>query len=186
MRSIPGLVTIRPADANEATAAWRVALERREGPTALALSRQSLPILEATADKAGRGVARGGYILADPASGEPQLMLIATGSEVALCVAASQQLATQGIATRVVSLPSWELFEMQPQKYRQTVLPATIGARLAVEAGVTLGWHRYVGDAGDVLGIDGFGGSAPYEDLAASFGFTVDRVVERARRLLES
>jgi transketolase len=186
MRSIPGLVTIRPADANETVAAWRLAVERREGPTALALSRQRLPILEATADKAGPGVARGGYVLADPASGEAQLILIATGSEVGLCVAAGERLTGEGVAVRVVSLPSWELFEEQSPEYRRTVLPPTIDARLAVEAGVTLGWHRYVGDAGDVLGIDGFGGSAPYKDLAAHFGFTVDNVVQRARRLLES
>lgn len=186
LRSIPGLVTIRPADANETVAAWRVAIERTAGPTALALSRQSLPILEATADQARDGVARGGYVVSDPPAGEPQVILIATGSEVSLCLDASEKLADEGIAARVVSLPSWELFEEQTREYRDSVLPPSIPLRLAVEAGVTLGWRRYVGDAGDILGIDGFGGSAPYRDLATDFGFTVANVVERTRRLVES
>jgi transketolase len=185
MRSIPGLTTIRPADANETVAAWRVAIEKSDGPTALALSRQSLPILDGTADKAGEGVAHGGYVLADPPTGEPRAILIASGSEVALCVAAQEQLAAAGIAVRVVSLPSWELFEAQSAAYRQAVLPSSIPHRLAVEAGVPLGWERYTGSDGDILGIDGFGGSAPYKDLADKYGFTVDNVVQRVLRLLE-
>jgi transketolase len=185
MRSIPGLTTIRPADANETVAAWRVAIEKSDGPTALALSRQSLPILDSTADKAREGVAHGGYVLVDPPTGEPQAILIASGSEVALCVAAQEQLAAAGIAVRVVSLPSWELFEAQSAAYRQSVLPPSIPQRLAVEAGVPLGWERYTGSDGDILGIDGFGSSAPYKDLAEKYGFTVDNVVQRVLRLLE-
>jgi transketolase len=186
LRAIPCLTTIRPADANETVAAWRVAIERLGGPTALALSRQSLPILAGTAEKASAGVARGGYVLSDPPDGDPQAILIASGSEVALCVAAQQQLADAQIAVRVVSLPSWELFEAQSEEYRQSVLPRSISRRLAVEAGVSLGWERYTGGAGDILGIDGFGGSAPYQDLANKYGFTVDNVVRRARRLIEA
>ena len=185
LRSIPGLVTLRPADGNETVAAWRVAIERTEGPTALALSRQSLPILAGTDERASAGVARGGYVVADPPTGDPQAILIASGSEVALCVAAQERLAESGLAVRVVSLPSWELFEDQSEDYRQSVLPASISRRLAVEAGVALGWERYTGSTGDILAIDGFGASAPYEDLAASYGFTVDNVVARARQLIE-
>jgi len=186
LRSIPGLTTIRPADANETVAAWKVAIEQMGGPTALVLSRQSLPILTGTAAKAGAGVGRGGYVLADPPTGDPRAILIASGSEVALCVAAQQQLAESGIAVRVVSLPSWELFETQTDAYRQSVLPPSIPQRLAVEAGVPLGWERYTGSAGDILGIDGFGGSAPYKDLANKYGFTVDNVTQRLLRLLEA
>jgi transketolase len=145
-----------------------------------------LPILAGTAARASVGVARGGYVLADPPGGDPQAILIASGSEVALCVAAQEQLAEARIAVRVVSLPSWELFEAQSEEYRQSVLPTSIPRRLAVEAGVPLGWERYTGSAGDILGIDGFGGSAPYKDLAIKYGFTVDNVVQRARRLIEA
>jgi transketolase len=185
MRSIPGLVTIRPADANETVAAWRVAIERQDGPTALALSRQSLPILAAAEDKAGEGVARGGYVLADPTDGVPQAILIATGSEVSLAIQSMEALAASGIRVRVVSLPSWELFEAQSPEYRQSVLPDSVSKRLAIEAGSPIGWDRYIGDDGNLLAVDGFGASAPFKDLASSYGFTVEGVIQRVRWLLE-
>ena len=185
MRAIPGLTTIRPADANETTAAWKVAIERLEGPTALALSRQSLPVLSGSSERAKEGVSRGGYILIDPPTGSPQAILIASGSEVALAVAAQEQLAESGVAIRVVSMPSWELFEAQDQEYRQSVLPNSIHQRLAIEAGSPIGWERYAGTQGDILAIEGFGHSAPYKDLVERYGFTVNNVVQRTLGLLE-
>jgi len=183
LRAIPGLVVIRPADANETSEAWRVALERTEGPTALLFSRQGLPVLEETCNRAAEGLARGGYRLVD-STGDPDLVLIASGAEVALAVAAARTLGDTGRAVRVVSMPSWELFASQPEDYRAQVLGE--GApRLAVEAGVTLGWHRWVGDSGDVVGIDRFGASAPGRVVAENLGLTVSAVVERAERLLE-
>ena len=145
-----------------------------------------MPVLDGTAEKAREGVARGGYVLADPPAGDPQAILIASGSEVALCVAAQQQLAESGIAVRVVSLPSWELFEAQDRRVPSVGVAASIPQRLAVEAGVPLGWERYTGNDGDILGIDGFGGSAPYKDLAEKYGFTVDNVVQRVLRLIKA
>ncbi|NLE45838.1 MAG: transketolase [Chloroflexi bacterium] len=183
LRVIPNLVVIRPADANETAAAWQVALERRDGPTALALTRQSLPVMDESRRDAAETVARGAYILAD-ASGTPDVILIATGSEVALALAARDLLTQQGIAVRVVSMPSMELFDAQPQSYRDGVLPPDVTARMGIEAGVTSVWHKYVGTAGDVLGIDRFGASAPYKDLMKKFGFTPEAVAERALRLL--
>jgi len=182
LRAMPNLVVVRPADANETSEAWRVALERTEGPTALLLSRQGLPVLEETCGGAAEGVARGGYLLVD-CGDDPELVLIATGAEVALAVAAGRELAAAGRAVRVVSMPSWELFEIQPRDYRERLLPNEV-PRLAVEAGVTLGWHRWVGDRGDVLGLDRFGASAPGKVVAERFGLTVGAVVERAERLL--
>ena len=180
LRAIPGLTVFRPADANETAAAWRWIIEHRDGPVALLLSRQKLPILPGVR---AEGVARGGYVLAD--AGEPRLILIATGSEVALALAAQQRLAEEGVAARVVSLPSWERFEAQPQEYRDAVLPPQVTARLAIEAGVSLGWERYVGPQGAVLGQDRFGASAPYQVLAEKFGFTVEEVVARGKRLVD-
>jgi transketolase len=176
LRAIPNLVVIRPCDGNETAAAWRVALERRDGPTALALTRQKLPVL---ADTNAEGVARGAYVLAD-APGTPDVLLIATGSEVHLALEARELLAEQGVAARVVSMPSWELFNAQPASYREAVLSPQVTARLAIEAGVTMGWARYVGPAGEVLGLDRFGASAPYKVLLGKFGFTAEAVVERA------
>ncbi len=186
LRAIPGLTVIRPADANETAAAWKVALERQDGPTALALSRQSLPVIQQDPEQAAQGVARGAYVVADPTEGEPQLVLIATGSEVSLALGAHALLADQGIAARVVSLPSWELFDAQDRDYQESVLPPGLTKRLAVEAGTTLGWERYVGNEGDVIGIDGFGTSAPHQAIAEHFGLTPEAVAERARALLES
>ena len=183
LRAIPNLTLVRPADANETAVAWRVAVENRRGPTAIALTRQGLPVLAETRERRD-GVLRGGYVLSDP-SETPQLILIATGSEVSLALQASQQLGADGIPTRVVSLPSWELFEAQDETYRNEVLPPEMDRRLAIEAGSPLGWDRYVGPRGDILAMTGFGGSAPYKDLAQKFGFTVENVVARAKRLVE-
>jgi len=186
LRAIPGLTLIRPADANETAAAWRVAIERQDGPTALALSRQKLPIIQQTPERALEGVARGAYVVADPPEGEPQLALIASGSEVSLALGAHALLAAQGIAARVVSLPSWELFDAQDRDYQESVLPPGLTKRLAVEAGTTLGWERYVGNEGDIIGIDGFGTSAPYQAVAEHFGLTPEAVAARAKSLLDS
>jgi transketolase len=184
VRAIPNLVVIRPADANESVAAWRVAMERAHGPTALIFSRQKLPVLEQTAAAGAEGVAKGAYILADAEGGAPEIILLATGSEVALAVAARGELAKQGVRARVVSFPSWELFEAQPQAYRDSVLPPDMRARLSIEAGVGQGWHRWVGDAGDIMSIEKFGASAPYKEIYKHYGLTVGDAVERALRLL--
>ncbi len=183
LRAIPNLVLIRPADGNETAAAWRVALERRDGPTALALTRQKLPVLFETTHNPAEKVTRGAYVLAD-SSGIPSVLLIASGSEVHLALEARDLLAQKGIAVRVVSMPSWELFDAQPTSYREAVLPPQVTARLAIEAGVTQGWAKYVGLAGDVMGLDRFGASAPYKVLMEKFGFTAEAVVERVLRLL--
>ncbi len=185
LRAIPNLTVIRPGDANETAIAWQVALERRDGPTALALSRQKLPVLAATANRAGEGVQRGGYVLADPDEVAPRAILIASGSELSLAMAAHRQLAEEGLPTRVVSLPSWELFDGQGPAYRNRVLPAKIGKRIAIEAGVPLGWERYVGRKGSVMGVDRFGASAPAAELAEEYLLTVEEVVRRTRQLME-
>ncbi len=184
LRAIPGLVTLRPADACETAAAWRVALERREGPTALALSRQKLPILAETAERAADGVPRGGYVLWESPGRATRLLWISTGSEVHLAVAAARKLAAEGIGSRVVSLPSWELFARQPEAYREAVLPSSFSARIAIEAASPFGWERFTGPDGRILALEGFGASAPAEALAAHFGFTVERAIEAARELL--
>ncbi|MFB6553772.1 transketolase [Streptomyces sp. NPDC056405] len=185
LRAMPGLVTIRPADANEATEAWRVALTRTDGPTALALTRQALPTLDRKNYAPASGLALGGYVLADPVDRNPDILLIATGSEVHLALEAHHELAAEGIAARVVSLPSWELFERQPREYQEAVLPPAITARVAVELGVTLGWDRYVGRRGTIIGIDDFGASGPMTEVLSRFGFTTDAVVQAAREQLD-
>jgi transketolase len=184
LRAIPRLVLIRPGDANETAVAWSIAIETRNRPVALALSRQNVPTLDRTKYTAAAGVRRGAYVLADPPQGKPDLILIGTGSELSLVVAAREKLLEQKINARVVSMPSWEIFDEQPQEYREFVLPPDIRARLAVEAALPLGWHRYVGDAGDVLAIERFGASAPGSIVMEKFGFTVDHVVERARSVM--
>jgi transketolase len=186
LRAIPNLIVIRPGDANETAAAWRVAIETRDRPVALILTRQSVPTLDRTEFSAADGLQRGGYILADAPNGHPDLILIASGSEVPLIVEARQKLLEQQYQVRIVSMPSWELFEAQPQEYRNTVLPAAVGARLAVEAGVSQGWSRYVGNHGDVLAVDRFGASAPGEIVMREYGFTVANVCRRALALLET
>jgi transketolase len=184
LRSVPNLIVIRPGDANETATAWRVALETRRQPVALVLTRQDVPTLDRTQFASADGLRRGAYILADAPGGKPDLILIATGSEVALVVAAREKLLIRNLAVRIVSLPSWELFEAQPREYRDAVLPPSIGARLAVEAGVSQGWHRYVGDRGDVLAVDRFGASAPGSVMLREYGFTVDNVCARGLALL--
>ncbi len=184
LRAIPQLLVIRPADANETVVAWQVALAERQRPTALALSRQNLPIVDRNRYGAAEGVARGAYVLA-PEEGTLQVVLIASGSEVTLILKARETLQQQGIATRVVSLPCWELFDEQPQAYRHEVLPPSCSVRLAVEAASAFGWERYVGEGGGILAMDGFGASAPAEQLMEHFGFTGDQVVIRVRQLLE-
>ena len=183
LRAVPDLVVIRPADANETAAAWRVALERRDGPTALILTRQKVPILAETAGDPAETVARGAYVLADAPS-TPDVILVASGSEVHLALEARNLLAQKRIAVRVVSMPSWKFFDSQPVSYRESVLPPQVTARLAIEAGVSLGWTRYVGSAGDVMGLNHFGASAPYGTLIENFGFTPEKVAERTLRLL--
>jgi transketolase len=184
LRAIPNLTLIRPADANETAVAWRVAIETREKPVLLALSRQNLPTLDRNRYASADGARRGAYVLDDAKDGKPELILIATGSEVGLIAQAADTLRGDGVAVRVVSMPSWDLFEAQPASYREEVLPPAVTKRLAVEAGATQGWDRYVGASGDVLGIDHFGASAPAEVLLKEFGFTVDNVVKRAKALL--
>lgn len=184
LRAIPNLVVIRPCDANETAEAWRAALRRRDGPTALALTRQTLPILDRSSMAGAENLARGAYILREAPGGSPDLILIATGSEVHLALAAQEGLAARGVRARVVSMPSWELFEAQPQEYRAAVLPPTV-PRIAIEAASPMGWERYVGPKGAIIGIQRFGASAPYKVLMEKFGFTPSAVVERALALLE-
>jgi transketolase len=184
LRAIPNLVVIRPADPAETVVAWRVALERTDGPTALSLTRQKVPHLEHAGSAAAEGVARGGYVLADLGGGTPELILIATGSEVHVTLEAGRRLAAEGTPTRVVSLPSWELFESQPAAYRQEILPRRVKARVAVEAASPVGWERYVGTEGAIIGLDRFGASAPGETALHELGFNVDNVMRTARRVL--
>ena len=184
LRAIPGLTTIRPADANEVVEAWRVIMQLRHEPVALVLTRQALPTFDRSKVAPAAGVARGAYVLADPPDGAPQVLLLATGSEVSLCVAARDQLARDGIRARVVSMPSWELFEKQPREYREDVLPPTVTARVSVEQAGTLGWSRYVGPGGICLGMKTFGASAPLQQLQQKFGFTAERVAAAARQVL--
>lgn len=185
LRAMPGLTILRPADAVETNEAWKYAVSRTDEPVVLVLTRQNLPVLSETLEKAADGVAKGGYVLADAPSGKPQLILIATGSEVSLVMQAREALLARGIETRVVSMPSWNLFERQPQSYRDGVLPADVKARLAVEMGSPLGWERYTGDGGKVLGINQFGASAPGDRIIKEYGFTVENVVAEAEKLLK-
>jgi transketolase len=180
LRAMPNLHVVRPADANESAAAWRWAIERRSGPVALVLSRQDLPVLKADSS----GPARGAYVLSEATGGEPRAILIATGSEVALALEAQNLLAAEEIPCRVVSMPCWELFEEQSDGYRESVLPASVTARVAVEAGATLGWWRWVGNGGSVVGLDRFGASAPAAVNFEKLGFTPARLVEEVKRLL--
>jgi transketolase len=184
LRAIPDLIVIRPADANETAVAWRAALETRNRPVALVLSRQAVPTLDRSRYAAADGLRCGAYVLSDSVEGEPDVILIATGSEVGLIVAAAEHLQAQGVAVRCVSMPSWELFEALPQAQRDAVLPPTVRARLAVEAGVAQGWHRYVGDAGDVVSVERFGASAPGNVVLREYGFSVEEVCRRALALL--
>ena len=183
LRAIPDLIVIRPGDANETAVAWRVALETRDRPVMLVLSRQDLPILDRSRYAAADGLRSGAYILLDAPNSKPELILIASGSEVGLIVAAAERLQGQGIAVRCVSMPSWELFDSLTQAQRDHVLPPSVGARLAVEAGTAQGWHRYVGAAGDVMSVERFGASAPSGTLLREYGFSVEDVYQRALAL---
>jgi transketolase len=183
LRAIPHLTVIRPCDANEACEGWKAALKHRKGPVVLIHSRQNLPVLDRERFSPASGLHRGAYVLAD--SAEIEVILMASGSEVHLAMEAYDILAAEGIGARVVSMPSWELFEEQPEEYRNEVLPPDIATRIAVEAGITQGWHRYTGRRGEVIGIDRFGASAPGGTVLAKFGFTADHVAERARILFK-
>ncbi|HEY4688268.1 MAG TPA: transketolase [Anaerolineae bacterium] len=183
LRAIPNLLFIRPGDPNETAVAWKVAIEHTHGPVALALTRQAVPTLDRSRMAPADGLRRGGYVLID-ADGQPDVILIGTGSELHLVVGAADELAKRGVKARVVSLPCWELFDAQPQEYRDSVLLPTVHKRLAVEAGVSQGWHKYVTERGDVIGLERFGASAPYKVIAEKLGFTVQNVVDRAVKLL--
>jgi len=181
LRAIPGLVVLRPADANEVAEAWRVIMGSQHDPVALVLTRQALPTLDRARYASASGVAKGAYVLADPVEGPPEVIIIATGSEVSLAVAAYEELSAEGAAVRVVSMPSCELFDRQPAAYRDLVLPPELRARVAVEEASSLGWHRYVGTDGAVIAMHTFGASAPLKDLQTKFGFTPDKVADAAR-----
>jgi transketolase len=184
LRAIPGLITLRPADANEAVEAWRVIAEFRHEPVALILTRQAVPTLDRTKYAAAQGVRRGAYVLADADDGRPEVLLLASGSEVALCVEAYETLRAEGIKARVVSMPSWEMFEHYCRgntEYREQVLPQAVKARVSVEQGSTLGWTRYVGGSGHSIGMETFGASAPLKELQKKFGFTAEHVIAAAK-----
>jgi transketolase len=184
LRTIPRMVVIRPADANETAEAWRVAMQSKERPVALVLTRQAVPTFDRTKYASAEGLRHGAYVLAD-SSGDPQVILMATGSEVQLCLQAHEQLRSDGTRSRVVSMPSWELFKQQPQEYQDSVLPPQVHARVAVEAGTGLGWREYVGSEGRVIARYDFGASAPIKDLLKHFGFTAEHVADAARSLVK-
>ena len=184
LRAIPNLTVIRPADANETVAAWKVAIQHRDGPTALALSRQNLPTLDRSLADDASELAKGAYVLSDFGEGDPELILMASGAEVGLIYDAAANLSAEGLNVRAVSFPSWELFEAQDAEYREAVLPNNVRARLAVEAGAGLGWERYVGDAGGVLCMNRFGASAPAKVLFEKFGYTIENVIAKANEVL--
>jgi transketolase len=181
LRTIPGLITLRPADANEVVEAWRVIIGLKHQPACLVLSRQPLPTFDRSHYAPAAGVARGAYVLADAEGGKPAVILIGTGSEVSLCVNVYETLTLEGIPARVVSMPSWELFEQQDQKYQESVIPSGVRARVSVEEGSVIGWDRYVGAAGAKIGMHTFGASAPIKDLLKKFGFTTEKVLAAAR-----
>jgi len=185
LRAIPHLQVIRPADANETAHAWKVAIESRTRPTALILSRQNLPTLDRKQYASAENVAKGAYVLKDAENGKPDIILMASGSEVALIIEAAEQLKKEGLQVRIVSFPCWELFEAQDKAYQEAVLPKSITCRLAVEAGIPQGWERYVGGQGDIIGIDQFGVSAPAEEALKHFGFTAENVVSRVKALVK-
>ena len=185
LRAIPGLITIRPADANEVVEAWRVIMQFRHEPVALILTRQAVPTLDRTKYAAADGLQRGAYVLADADGGTPDVLLLATGSEVALCMEARERLKADGIQGRVVSMPSWEMFEhycREHPEYREQVLPESVTARVSVEKASTLGWARYVGTGGRSIGMETFGASAPLKELQKKFGFTSENVVAAAKQ----
>jgi transketolase len=184
LRAIPGLITLRPADANEVVEAWRVIMQFHHEPVALILTRQALPILDRTTYAAAQGVHCGAYVLADADDGKPDVLLLATGSEVSLCIEAYEQLKAEGVKARVVSMPSWEIFEYYCRhhpEYREQVLPEAVTARVSVEQASTFGWARYVGSGGHSIGMETFGASAPLKELQKKFGFTPENVIMAAK-----
>jgi transketolase len=181
LRAVPGLLLLRPADANEVVEAWKIIIQQKHQPAVLVLTRQALPTLDRSKYSPASGVAKGAYVLADAADGKPDVILMATGSEVALCVTAYEQLKSEGIKARVVSMPSWGIFEAQSDEYKKQVLPPAFKARVSVEAAATFGWSQYVGSTGKMIGMHRFGASAPIKDLLKKFGFTTEKVVEAAR-----
>jgi transketolase len=185
LRAMPHLDVIRPADANEVAEAWRLAIERTHNPVALALTRQNVPVFDRSKYASAEGARRGGYVLADPEDGDPELILIATGSEVQFALGAHEILAGEGLRTRVVSLPCWEIFDRQDASYREEVLPPSVTARVAIEQASPQGWERYVGDHGTIVGMTTFGQSAPYKDIEAEFGFTPEQVADVVREVAE-
>ena len=186
LRAIPGLITIRPGDANEVVEAWRLIMQLTHEPVALILSRQACPTIDRSTHGAASGLAKGGYVLADPPAGPPQVILLGSGSEVSLCLKAAGQLAIDGIGARVVSMPSWELFEHQSQDYRDSVLPPGIAGRVAVEQASMFGWSHFVGIGGGRVGMTSFGASAPLQELQKKFGFTPEHVAAVAKQVLAS
>jgi transketolase len=185
LRAMPNMMVIRPADANETIEAWRVAMRHRGGPVGLVLTRQKLPVLDRATLAPAAGTARGAYVLADSnPDALPELILIATGSEVSLALVAHLQLSGDGVRSRVVSMPSWELFEAQPKAYCDSVLPVAVGARVSVEAASPFGWERYVGPTGAIIGVNRFGASAPGPEVMKQYGFTVEHVVATARLVI--
>jgi len=184
LRAMPNLAVIRPADANETAEAWRVAMEHKEGPIAIILTRQNVPVIDRSRFNPANGLRKGAYVLADASSGKPEIILIATGSEVHLALEVYERLRDEGIGARVISMPSWKLFEKQPEEYRNKILPPEITTRISIEAGVTLGWHKYVGLQGEIVGIDHFGASAPGKTVLKEFGFTPENVLNKIRALL--
>jgi transketolase len=181
LRAVPGLVLLRPADANEVVEAWKVIMQLKHEPAALVLTRQAVPTFDRTKYASAAGVSKGAYILADAPDGKPQLILMSSGSEVQLCIAAYEQLKSEGVKARVVSMPSWAIFEQQSEEYKQQVFPREVKARVAVEQASTFGWSQYVGRQGKVIGMHTFGSSAPLKDVLKKFGFSPDKVVEAAR-----
>ena len=184
LRAIPGLIVLRPADANETAEAWKGILRLHREPAALVLTRQAVPTIDRTKYASAAGVVGGAYVLADPPDGKPDVLLLASGSEVALCLQAYERLAAEGIKSRVVSMPSWELFDDQPQEYRDSVLPPDVTARVSVELASTFGWAKYVGATGRSIGMRSFGASAPLKDLTKKFGFTPELVAAAAKEQL--
>jgi len=183
LRSIPGLVVLRPADANETASAWKFAIQHKGGPVALLLTRQGLPILDQTKYPSSDNLFKGAYILKD--ADKPEIILMSSGSEVQLILKVAEKLESEGKKVRVVSFPSWELFELQSDEYKNSVLPKEVTARIAIEAGVAQGWHKYTGDDGKIISIEKFGASAPYEILYEKYGITVENILQTAKELLK-
>jgi transketolase len=185
LRAIPGLIVLRPADANETAEAWKVVMKLHHEPAVLILTRQALPTIDRSKHAPASGVAQGAYVLADAPGGKPDVLLLASGSEVSLCLEAHERLKAQGVKARVVSMPSWELFDDQPQAYRDSVLPPGVTARVSVEQASTFGWAKYVGTKGHSIGMRSFGASAPLKDLVKKFGFTPEHVVAAAKEQMQ-